>query len=134
MNPYAQVAAGLQQQQQQFHQRSLSAVAAAAAAGGGYQSNQAAAAAAAVQQHLASTQHGAFGRMSAAAAAAAALGGHYPEMSGLELLSRAAQSAGGLLGSDDMTASRQLVRGRQALAARSSDNQVPKVRQPTHTL
>jgi hypothetical protein len=54
-------------------------------------------------------------------------------MSGLELLCRAAQSAGGLLGGDD-GASGQLVHRRQARAAGSSDHQVPKARQPTHTL
>jgi hypothetical protein len=102
------------------------------------------AAAAAAQQQLHAgfgsgahqAQHGAFTNMSAAAAAAAALGG-LGEMSGLELLSRAAQSAGALLAGEEAGAALvgpSAAGSRQARVSRSSDQGVPKVRKPTQTL
>jgi hypothetical protein len=74
--------------------------------------------------------------MSAAVAAAAALGG-LGDMSGLELLSRAAQSAGALLAGEEggvVLVGPAAAGSRQARASRSSDQGVPKVRRPTQTL
>lgn len=142
---------------QQFQRRPLDAASVAAAAAnaavsagvypGMINSSGAAAiaAAAAAQQQLQQTgfgvnaaQHGAFGSMSAAVTAAAALGG-FGEVSGLELLSRAAQSAGALVAGEGCvgTPAGGPAAGagcRQVRASRSSDHSAPRARKPTQTL